>query len=62
VFGWTRTKFPFRIRANKTLRINQSRVITVTGKAFFDIGYALKISRTRELTYWGTLHGKFTRS
>jgi hypothetical protein len=35
VFGWTRTKFPFRIRSNKTLRINQSRVITVIGKAFF---------------------------
>jgi hypothetical protein len=40
VFGWTRLQFPFRVRSGRKLRITQPPIITVTGKAFFDIGHA----------------------
>jgi len=40
-------KFPFQIRSTKRLKVNQSPVITVTGKAFFDIGHAPKNQSNR---------------
>jgi hypothetical protein len=40
VFGWTETQFPFRVRSGRKLRIIQPLIITVIGKAFFDIGHA----------------------
>jgi hypothetical protein len=40
VFGWTETQFPFRVRSGRKLRITQPLIITVIGKAFFDIGHA----------------------
>jgi hypothetical protein len=40
VFGWTHVEFPFRVRSGRKLKIIQSPVITVIGKAFFDIGHA----------------------
>jgi hypothetical protein len=42
VFGWTRTLFPFHTGSAKNLTLNQTPVITVTGKAFFDVGHSLK--------------------
>jgi hypothetical protein len=39
VLSWTRTRFPFR--SAKKLTLNQTPVITVTGKAFFDIQHSL---------------------
>jgi hypothetical protein len=42
VFGWTQTKFPFHTSSAKKLTLNQAPVITVTGKAFFDVGHSLK--------------------
>jgi hypothetical protein len=42
VFSWTRTRFPFHVSSDKKLTLDQTPVITVTGKAFFDIGHSLK--------------------
>jgi hypothetical protein len=44
VFGWTPTRFPFHTSSAKKLMLNQTPVITVTGKAF-DIGHSLKDQR-----------------
>jgi hypothetical protein len=40
VFGWTQVQFPFRVRSGRKLKVNQPLIITVVGKAFFDIGHA----------------------
>src|SRR5215813_10284681 len=40
VFGWTEVQFPFRVRSGRKLKVNQPLIITVTGKAFFDIGHS----------------------
>jgi len=47
IFSWTRTKFPFHTRSAKTLKVDQAPIVTVTGKAFFDIGHALKDQSNR---------------
>ena len=39
-FSWTHPKFPFRVRSGRKLKITEPRIITVTGKAFFDINNA----------------------
>jgi hypothetical protein len=40
VFGWTTQKFPFNVKTAHALKIREPHVITVTGKAFYDIGHA----------------------
>jgi hypothetical protein len=40
VFGWTHPQFPFRVRSGRKLKIPQPLIITVVGKAFFDVGHA----------------------
>ncbi len=40
VFGWTTRKFPFRFKSSAVLTIRERHVITVTGKAFFDVDHA----------------------
>jgi hypothetical protein len=40
VFGWTTQKFPFGVKTAHTLKIREPHVITVTGKAVYDIGHA----------------------
>ena len=40
VFGWTTQKFPFGVKTAHTLKIGEQHVITVTGKAYYDIGHA----------------------
>jgi hypothetical protein len=47
VFSWTRTRFPLHIRSTRTLTINEAPVITVVGKAFWDIGHAPKDQSNR---------------
>jgi hypothetical protein len=47
VFSWTRTRFPLHIRSTRKLTINQAPVITVIGKAFWDIGHAPKDGSNR---------------
>jgi hypothetical protein len=42
VFSWARTRFPFHASSAKKLTLNQTPLITVTGKAFFDVGHSLK--------------------
>ena len=40
VFSWTTRKFPFSVKTAHTLKIREPHVITVTGKAFYDVGHA----------------------
>jgi hypothetical protein len=40
VFGWTAQSFPFSFSGSKTLEMREQHVITVTGKAFFDVDHA----------------------
>src|SRR4030095_6062452 len=40
VFDWTTQKFPFAVKTAHALKIHEPHVITVTGKAFYDIGHA----------------------
>jgi hypothetical protein len=40
VFGWTEVQLPFRVRSGRKLKLTQPVIITVIGKAFFDIGHA----------------------
>jgi hypothetical protein len=40
VFSWTRTRFPLHIRSTRTLNVIEAPIITVTGKAFWDVGHA----------------------
>ena len=40
VFGWATQKFPFSVKTAHALKIRESHVITVTGKAYYDIGHA----------------------
>jgi hypothetical protein len=47
VFSWARTRFPFHTSSAKKLTLNQTLVITVTGKAFFDVGHSLKDQSNR---------------
>ena len=47
VFGWTRTRFPLRIRSTRELTINETPIITVIGKAFWDVGHAPKDQSNR---------------
>jgi hypothetical protein len=42
VFGWTTTKFPSKYPTVSKLTIQKKHVITVTGKAFYDIDHAPK--------------------
>jgi hypothetical protein len=42
VFGFTATRFPFHTSSAKKLNATDPPIITVTGRAFFDIGHALK--------------------
>jgi hypothetical protein len=55
---------PHRERDAEILRraLDQTPVITVTGKAFFDVGHSLKIkNQTGEAIFPAMLRGKFTR-
>ena len=47
VFGWTHTRFPFQTRSTKRLKIANPLVITVVGKAFWDISHAPKDQSNR---------------
>ena len=40
VFAWTTQQFPFAVKTVHPLKISQPHVITVTGKAFYDIAHA----------------------
>jgi hypothetical protein len=40
VFSWTTQSFPFSLKTAKKLKIREPHVITVTGKAFYDVAHA----------------------
>jgi hypothetical protein len=40
VFAWTEVVFPFRVGSGRKLKFRQPLIITVVGKAFFDVGHA----------------------
>jgi hypothetical protein len=40
VFGWTTQKFPFSVKTAHALKIREPHVVTVMGKAYYDIGHA----------------------
>jgi hypothetical protein len=42
VFRWTTTRFPFQTSSAKKLNVTNPPIITVVGKAFFDIRHSLK--------------------
>ncbi len=51
VFSWTLTRFPFHTSSAKKLTLNHTPVITVTGKAFFDVGHSLKDQRSNRRSH-----------
>ena len=42
VFSWTRTRFSFHTSSAKKLNVTDPPIITVIGKAYFDVGHAPK--------------------
>ncbi len=40
VFGWTTQSFPFSFKDSQKLELREQHVITVTGKALFDVDHA----------------------
>jgi len=47
VFDWTQAKFPFHTSSAKKLNVDDPPTITVTGKAYFDVGHAPKDQSNR---------------
>jgi hypothetical protein len=47
IFSWTHTRFPLHIRSTRKLTLDQAPVVTLTGKAFWDIGHAPKDGSNR---------------
>src|SRR6266853_446013 len=58
VFGWTTQTFPFNVKTAHTLKIREQHVITVTGKAFYDIAHAPADHSNRRRTPKNTQVGK----
>jgi hypothetical protein len=50
-FSWTRTRFPFHTSSAKKLTLDQTPVITVTGKAYFDVGHSLKDQKSNRRSH-----------
>jgi hypothetical protein len=40
VFSWTATKFPFHTQSARKVNVTDPPIITVVGKAFWDVGHA----------------------
>jgi hypothetical protein len=51
VFSWARTRFPFHTSSAKKLTLNRTPVITVIGKAFFDVGHSLKDQKSNRRSH-----------
>jgi hypothetical protein len=51
VFSWTHTRFPFHTRSAKKLTLDQIPVITVTGKAYFDVGHSLQDQKSNRRSH-----------
>jgi hypothetical protein len=55
VFSWTPTRFPFHTGTAKKLTFGQSPIITVIGKAFWNVGHAPKEQNNRRKYMLGIL-------
>jgi hypothetical protein len=53
VFGWTTAEFPFAIKSNRVFTKFEPHVITVVGKAFYDVDHA-----PRDHSNHSTIHEK----
>ena len=51
VFSCARTRFPFHTSSAKKLTLDQTPVITVTGKTFFDVGNSLKDQKSNRRSH-----------
>jgi hypothetical protein len=47
VFSWTTTRFPFHTSSDRKLKLIEAPIITVTGKAYWDVGHAPKDQSNR---------------
>jgi len=47
VFSWTTTRFPFHASSDRKLKLIEAPIITVTGKAYWDVGHAPKDQSNR---------------
>jgi hypothetical protein len=47
VISWTRTRFPFHVSSAKKLNVTDPPIITVVGKAYFDVSHAPKDQSNR---------------
>jgi hypothetical protein len=47
VFSWTRTRFPFYTSTARKLNVIDAPIITVIGKAYFDVGHPKDQSNRR---------------
>jgi hypothetical protein len=47
VFSWTTTRFPFHTSSDRKLKLLGAPIITVTGKAYWDVGHAPKDQSNR---------------
>jgi hypothetical protein len=47
VFSWTTTRFLFHTSSDRKLKLIQAPIITVTGKAYWDVGHAPKDQSNR---------------
>jgi hypothetical protein len=50
VFSWTTTRFPFHTSSDRKLKLIETPIITVTGKAYWDVGHAPKDQSNRRST------------
>jgi hypothetical protein len=51
VFSWTRARFPFHTSSAKKLNITDPPIVTVVGKAFFDVGHSLKNQKSNRRSH-----------
>ena len=47
VFSWTATRFPFHTSSARKLKLMETPIIMVVGKAYFDVGHAPKDQSNR---------------
>ena len=57
VFGWTTQRFPFSFKDSQKLEMREPHIITVTGRAFFDVDHAPadhsnRRTKTKEYAVW----------
>jgi hypothetical protein len=63
-FSWRAAKFPFQTSSAKKLNVTDPPIITVIGKAFFDVGHAPKDQSNRrkdlpDYAAWAIPHSGF---